>query len=126
MRYETVAAACRDLERASGRLEMIDRLAGLFRETPPALLPNVVLLCLGRIAPDFAGVDIGLAERLATRAVSRVAGVTAERALAVVRETGDLGLAAERLLAERPGAPADRPPGLPAGAAERSPLSSGP
>lgn len=105
MRYEAVAAACGDLERASGRLEMIDRLARLFDETPPALLPTVVLLCLGRIAPDFAGVDIGLAERLAARAVARAAGVAVDEVLDAVREVGDLGLAAERLLAQR-GVPA--------------------
>jgi DNA ligase-1 len=99
MRYEIVAAACRDLERATGRLEMIGRLAGLFAVTPPALLPTVALLCQGRIAPDFAGVEIGLAERLAARAVAQAAAVPAEQVLAAARETGDLGLAAERLLA---------------------------
>jgi DNA ligase 1 len=106
MRYEAVAAACGDLEQASGRLEMIDRLARLFDETPPALLPTVVLLCLGRIAPDFAGIDIGLAERLAARAVARAAGVSADEVLAAVREVGDLGLATERMLAGRPAGPA--------------------
>jgi DNA ligase-1 len=105
MRYETVAAACGDLEQATGRLEMIDRLARLFDETPPALLPTVVLLCLGRIAPDFAGVDIGLAERLAARAVARATGGSVDEVLAVVREVGDLGLATERMLAGRPAAP---------------------
>jgi len=99
MRYEIVAAVYRDLERASARLEMIDRLAGLFAEAPRVLLPTVALLCQGRIAPDFAGVEIGLAERLAARAVAQAADVPAERAIAVARETGDLGLAAERLLA---------------------------
>jgi len=98
MRYEIVAEAYRDLEQASARLEMIDRLAGLFAETPATLLPTVALLCQGRIAPDFAGVEIGLAERLAARAVAQAAEVPAEQALAAVRETGDLGLAAERLL----------------------------
>ena len=98
MRYEIVAAAYRDLEQASARLAMIDRLAGLFAETPTALLPTVALLCQGRIAPDFAGVEIGLAERLAARAVAHAAGVPAEQALAAARETGDLGLAAEQLL----------------------------
>jgi DNA ligase 1 len=105
MRYEAVAAACGDLERASGRLEMIDRLARLFGETPNGLLPTVVLLCLGRIAPDFAGVDIGLAERLAARAVARAAGGSADEVLAAVREVGDLGLATERMLAGRPAVP---------------------
>jgi DNA ligase-1 len=99
MRYEIVAAAYRDLEQVSGRLEMIDRLARLFADTPRSLLPTVALLCQGQIAPDFAGVEIGLAERLAARAVADAAGVPAEQALASARETGDLGLAAERLLA---------------------------
>jgi DNA ligase-1 len=99
VRYEIVAEAYRDLERATGRLELIDRLAGLFAQTPTALLPTVALLCQGQIAPDFAGVELGLAERLAARAVAQAADVPAEQVLASARETGDLGLAAERLLA---------------------------
>jgi DNA ligase 1 len=110
MRYETVAEAYRDVERASARLEMIDRLAGLFAETPTTLLPTVALLCQGRIAPDFAGVEIGLAERLAARAVAEAADVPVEQALAGARETGDLGLGAERLLAAGSGS---RPASLP-------------
>ena len=101
MRYETLAEAYRDLEQASARLAMIDRIAGLIEQTPAELLPAVVLLCQGKIAPDFAGVDIGLAERLAARAVGQAAEVPPEQALAGARETGDLGLAAERLLSER-------------------------
>jgi DNA ligase-1 len=101
MRYEVLAEAYQDLERASGRLAMIDRIAELLAQTPVELLPAVVLLCQGRIAPDFAGVDIGLAERLAARAVGQAAGVPGERALAEARATGDLGLAAERLLPAR-------------------------
>ena len=98
MRYEIVAEAYRDLEAASARLALIDRLAGLFRQTPPELLPTVALLCQGQIAPDFAGVELGLAERLAARAVAQAAGVPAEQVLASARETGDLGLTAEQLL----------------------------
>jgi DNA ligase-1 len=104
MRYEIIAAAYRDLEQASARLELIDRMAELLRATPTELVPTVALLCQGQIAPDFAGVEMGLAERLAARAVAQAAGVPAERALAAARETGDLGLAAERLLAATAGA----------------------
>ena len=86
MRYERVAEAYRDLEAASARLELIDRLARLFTETPTELLPTVALLCQGQIAPDFAGMEL---------------------VLAGARDTGDLGLAAERLLGElEPGRPA--------------------
>ena len=100
MRYEIVAQAYRDLEAASGRLELIGRLADLVRQTPDDLLPSVALLCQGQIAPDFAGVELGLAERMAARAVAQVAGVPAEQVLAAARDSGDLGLAAERLLAD--------------------------
>jgi DNA ligase-1 len=101
VQYEIVAAAYRDLERATARLELIGRLARLFAETPATLVPTVALLCQGQIAPDFAGVEIGLAERMAARAVAQVVGLTGEQVLASAREVGDLGLAAERLLADR-------------------------
>ena len=51
MRYEIVAETYRDLERASGRLALIERLAELVRQTPDELLPTVCLLCQGRSPP---------------------------------------------------------------------------
>jgi DNA ligase 1 len=98
VRYQIVAEAYRDLERSSARLELIDRLAELVRQTPDDLLPTVALLCQGQIAPDFAGVELGMADRLAARAVATAAEVPAEQVLASARETGDLGLTAEQLL----------------------------
>src|SRR5829696_870470 len=100
MRYGMVTEAYRDLEAASGRLQMIERLAELVRHTPDELLPTVALLCQGQIAPDFAGIELGVAERLAARAVAQAAAVPVERVMAGLRDTGDLGLAAEQLLGE--------------------------
>jgi DNA ligase-1 len=100
VRYQIIAEAYRDLEAATARLELIDRLAGLVRQTPEGLLPTVALLCQGQIAPDFAGVELGLNERLAARAVATAVEVPPEQVLAFARETGDLGLTAERLLGE--------------------------
>jgi len=99
VKYETVAEAYRDLERASGRLALTDRLAALLAGTPDGLLPTVCYLCQGLIAPEFAGVDLGLAEKLAIRAVATATGTGPEQVTASVRETGDLGQAAEQLLA---------------------------
>ena len=106
MQYEVVAEAYRDLELASGRLALIDRLAALLAETPAELLSPVCYLCQGLIAPPFAGVDLGLAEKLAVRAVATASGVSPEQVRLSLRDTGDLGQAAEQLLAvtapERP------------------------
>jgi DNA ligase-1 len=100
VRYQIVAEAYRDLEQTGARLALIERLAGLFTQTPTELLPTVALLCQGQIAPDFAGVELGLAERMAARAVAQTAGTTPEQVLAGAREVGDLGLTAEQLLGE--------------------------
>jgi len=109
MKYEIVAEAYRDLEQATARLALIDRLAALLAQTPTELLPIVCYLCQGMIAPQFAGVDLGLAEKLAVRAVATATGASLDEVTAGVRETGDLGQAAEQLLAA---VAADRPASL--------------
>jgi len=98
VRYEVVAEAYRDLEQISGRLALIERLATLLGQTPAGLLPTVCYLGQGLIAPQFAGVDLGLAEKLAVRAVATATSAAPEQVAARVRETGDLGQAAEQLL----------------------------
>ena len=109
MEYEVVAEAYRDLEQASGRLVLIDRLATLLAQTPQELLPTVCYLCQGLVAPEFAGVDLGLAEKLALRAVATATGVEPEQVVAAVRDAGDLGQAAEQLLVATAG---ERAPSL--------------
>jgi DNA ligase 1 len=109
VRYLIVAEAYRDLEQATGRLVLTERLAALLARSPAALLPTVCYLCQGLIAPEFAGVDLGLAEKLAVRAVGTATGTETAQVAALVREAGDLGQAAEQLLA---GTAAGRPASL--------------
>ncbi|MDQ7828864.1 MAG: ATP-dependent DNA ligase [Armatimonadota bacterium] len=105
MPYRLLAETYRRLEQTAARLEIIEILAGLFRQTPPDLLPRVVYLCQGKIAPDFAGVEIGLAEKLAARAVADATGTAVTRVAEELRRQGDLGTVAEGLLGRRRGAP---------------------
>ena len=112
MKYQVVAEAYRDLEQASGRLLLIERLAALLSQTPQEVLPTVCYLCQGLVAPEFAGVDLGLAEKMALRAVATATGVEQEKVVAEMREVGDLGQAAEQLLADQA---QDRQPSLEVG-----------
>jgi DNA ligase 1 len=112
VRYLIVAEAYRDLEQVSSRLALTERLAALLAQTPAELLPTVCYLCQGLIAPEFAGVDLGLAEKLAIRAVATTGGTDGAQVTALVRETGDLGQAAERLLAPPIGGADGREAGL--------------
>ena len=54
--------------------------------------------------PAFTGIEIGLADKLVTRALATGTGVPLDQVRAILRETGDLGLTAEQLLAGRPAA----------------------
>src|SRR6266705_1714611 len=99
VKYLIVAEAYRDLEQASGRLVLIERMSELVAQTPAELLPTVCYLCQGQIAPEFAGIDLGLAEKMAIRALAAATGTEAADVAAYVREAGDLGQAAEQLLA---------------------------
>ncbi|MER3461431.1 MAG: ATP-dependent DNA ligase, partial [candidate division GAL15 bacterium] len=101
MQYASLARAYQELEQTSARLKLIAVLADLFRKTPRPLLRHVVYLCQGKIAPDFAGVEIGLAEKLAARSVAEAAGVSDDRVQGLLRRKGDLGSAAEELLSDR-------------------------
>jgi DNA ligase-1 len=101
VKYETVAEAYRDLEAATGRLALIDRLAELIRATPNDELARVCYLCQGLIAPEFAGIDLGLAEKMAIRGVAAAVGAEPDAVTAAVRSQGDLGEAAEALLPDR-------------------------
>ncbi len=103
MDYQILAAAYADLEPATGRLALIARLAELLRDTPDDELASVCLLCQGLVAPEFAGVDLGVAEKMAVRAIGTAVGRTPEEVAAVAREVGDLGQAAETLVAAAAG-----------------------
>ncbi len=97
MRYARVAAAYREIEATAGRLAMTRLLMELFRQTPPNLLAQVVYLTQGKLLPDFAGMEIGLAETLAARAVARGCRVPLPKVVHALHQTGDLGTVAQSL-----------------------------
>ncbi len=101
MRYAALADAYEKLESTTKRLEMTDLLVALFREVPRTELERVVYLTQGRVFPDYAGIELGLAEKLAIRAVAQASGDTDEAVEAAWKASGDLGLVAEARLRQK-------------------------
>jgi len=101
VRFSQVAEAYERLEATAKRLEMTEILSGLLKATPPDVIATVVYLTQGRIAPDFEPIELGLAEKLALKALAQTAGWPVERATAVWKEKGDLGLVAQEIIAAR-------------------------
>ncbi len=105
MPYALVARSYREIEATPGRLAMTRLLVDLFRQTPPAVLDKVAYLTQGKLRPDFAGVEIGLAEKLVARAVAMATGARPEQVRQLLQRTGDLGTVAKQLQPRRRGNP---------------------
>ncbi|PSP57065.1 DNA ligase [Halobacteriales archaeon QH_7_66_36] len=100
MEYATLAAVYRSVEATQADTEKTAALADLFRDAGD-LLPVVVRLARGKVYPRYAATDLGVSSSLTQAAVEKATGVDANRIEEWWKETGDLGAAAERAVAER-------------------------
>lgn len=104
MRFQDLAAFFERLEATSKRLEMFDILADLFRRAAPDDIKPIIYMSQGRLQPAFQeGLEIGMSDKLLTRALAEAAQQTPEEVLAHFKSSGDLGTTAEALLAGRAG-----------------------
>jgi len=98
LKYSVVAEYFEKLEKTSGRLQMTEILSGLFKETPKTDLPILAYLMQGKLRPDYEGVELGIAEKLALRALGTASGETAQEVKDAYIKSGDIGSAAQTLL----------------------------
>jgi len=86
------------LEATTKRLEMTDILAALLSKTPPAVIDKVVYMTLGELYPAYVGLELGVAEKLAARAIRQLSGAGEKELNELFSRHGDLGTVAELLL----------------------------
>ena len=98
MKYSSVADAYEKIENTTKRLEMTDYLVDLLTRTPKVAIAKVVYLTQGKLYPDFTGIEIGIAEKLAMRAVAKATGRRKKRIEEDLQKTGDLGESTRRFL----------------------------
>ena len=91
MRYRDIAEAYEKIEATSKRLEMTDLLVDLLKKTPRDIIGRVAYLTQGKLYPDFVGIEIGVAEKLALKALSRATGSRESILNDDLRKTGDIG-----------------------------------
>ena len=98
MEFSILSEIFQRMEKTSKRIELTDILVELLKKTPKEILPNVVYLLQGIIRPNFEGVELGIAEKLAIRAISKSSGLSVKKIEDDYREGGDLGLTASNIL----------------------------
>ncbi len=101
MKYSRIADAYEKIEATTKRLEMTDYLVEILKETPTSLIDKVVYLTQGKLYPDFIGIEIGIAEKLAVRAVARAAGHREKDIEKDMQKTGDLGETTQKFMEKK-------------------------
>jgi DNA ligase-1 len=99
--YSRIAEAYEKIEATTKRLEMTDYLVEILKETPTNLIGKVVYLTQGKLYPDFVGIEIGIAEKLAIRAVARSAGHREKDIEEDTQKTGDLGETTQKFMEKK-------------------------
>lgn len=100
MLYHELVEVYQDLDSTTKRLEKTSILAsflGKVGDEEPEILSIVTLLSLGRIFPTWSEEELGIGAKLLMKAISMAVGVSPEVVENQMRETGDMGLAAEEL-----------------------------
>ena len=101
MDYAVIADSYQKIESTTKRLEMTDYLVELLKKTPQDEISKVVYLTQGKLYPDFLGIEMGVAEKLAIKALLRATGGRASVVQLELQKSGDIGETAEKQLAKR-------------------------
>jgi len=98
MEFSIISTMFEKMEKTAKRTELTSILVELLKKTPKKIIPNVVYLLQGIIRPNFEGVELGVAEKLAIRSISKSAGLPIKKIEDDYRDGGDLGLTASNIL----------------------------
>ena len=97
MKFSELAASLDQMEATSSRNELVRILSEVYRASSVNELKPITYLIQGRLAPFFEPVEIGLGERLLITAIAAAYSVPKEEVTKLNRQTGDLGVTAQRL-----------------------------
>ncbi len=98
LKYAVIADAYERIEATTKRLEMTDLLVDLLKNTPKEIIDKVVYLTQGKIYPDFVNLEIGVAEKLAIKALARASGRKETEIEEDLKKTGDIGETAQNFI----------------------------
>lgn len=101
LKYAVIADSYAKIEATTKRLEMTDLLVDFLKKTPVQIIDKVAYLTQGRIYPDFVGIEIGVAEKLAIKALARASGARESEIEEDIKNTGDIGETAQRFIAKK-------------------------
>ena len=101
MKFSIVSNSLQKMEATSKRLELTDILVKLIQEIPDDVISKTIYLIQGKLRPNFEGVELGIAEKLVMKAMSKSSGIPLKNIEQDYNRGGDLGQTAENILQEK-------------------------
>ena len=101
MEFSILAEAFYKMESTRKRLELTQFLVELFEKTPNTIISRIVYLIQGKLRPDFEGIELGVAEKIAIKSISKSSGIAIKKIEEEYRKSGDLGHAASAILEQK-------------------------
>tara|TARA_Y100000034_G_scaffold100945_1_gene124862 strand:+ start:3930 stop:5654 length:1725 start_codon:yes stop_codon:yes gene_type:complete len=101
MDYSKLAEVYTQLEGTTKKLEKRDIVADFFKICPAEQLPIVALLVQGRIFPNWAETELGVAENIMVKTLAKTAGLPEKEIKQEIRKFGDLGEGAEAVFEKK-------------------------
>ena len=102
MDFKFVCKIYDKIEKTTKRKEMTTYLVELLKSTPADIIDKIIYLTQGKLYPDWTGEpELGMAEKLAIKAISLATGIKENEIEEDAKKSGDLGLAAEKAIARK-------------------------
>ena len=101
MKFSIISDAFQKMETTRKRLELTAILVELIKEIPVDVISKAVYLIQGKLRPNFEGVELGIAEKLVMKAMSKSSGIPLKKIEDNYNKGGDLGQTAENILQQK-------------------------
>jgi len=101
MYYHELVEVLEKLEKISGKIEMTNIIAEFLKNVPDEDINNVILALQGLVFPIYSNKELAIAENLVIRSLSYISGWKEEKIEEKIKEEGDLGNAAEKILSKK-------------------------
>ena len=101
MEFSILVDSFYKMESTRKRLELTQLLVELFEKTPNEIISKITYLIQGKLRPDFEGIELGVAERIAMKSISKSSGIPMKKIETEYRKGGDLGKAAATILEQK-------------------------
>lgn len=100
MQFLELADILDKIEQTTKRLEMVDLISELLKKSDDEIKETVFLL-QGKVAPDYEGLELGIAEKIAIRALTSLTGIKENSIESDLIKIGDLGKIGEKILEKK-------------------------